>query len=290
MLSRRSGFTLVELIVVMVVSGVLAGGMLAYFKPAVANYLAVGRRAGLSDLADGALRGMTRDIRRAVPNSVRLANSQCVELIPTSDGGRFRTGPDTQWDAANPASPSAQLDMSGAAAAFDVLTPLLNTQLANDWVVIGNQTGNDVYTGVNRAAIASVSAPPSPTLGPHRITLGAAKQFPLGYEGGRFVVVPDAQQAVFYVCANAGTDANGTGTGTLYRFSKYGFNASAPTVCPSATTSTPIVATKVAACAFVYDPNQGATQQSGFVEAQLTLSDQGESVPLSYGAHVDNVP
>jgi MSHA biogenesis protein MshO len=52
----------------------------------------------------------------------------------------------------------------------------------------------------------------------------------------------------------------------------------------------PVLASKVAACAFVYSPNHGATQQSGFVQLQLTLADGGESVALTLGAHVSNVP
>ena len=51
-----------------------------------------------------------------------------------------------------------------------------------------------------------------------------------------------------------------------------------------------IVATNVAACAFLYTPNQGATQQSGFLQAQLTLSDGTESVTLIHGVHVENSP
>ena len=41
---------------------------------------------------------------------------------------------------------------------------------------------------------------------------------------------------------------------------------------------------------FVYDPNQGATQQNGFVSIQLELSRRGDSVSLVVGAHVANVP
>ncbi|HUX24173.1 MAG TPA: type II secretion system protein [Burkholderiales bacterium] len=287
---RQRGFTLIELIVVMVVTGIIAGTIVVFFKPAVDSYVAVGRRARLTDVADTALRRMTRDIRLAVPNSIRSPNPQCFELVPTSDGGRYRMGPDTVWDSANPATPSAWFDGTAAVSALDVLSPLSSTPAAGDWLVIDNQNTNDVYAGTNRAAIQSVGPPPDPSLGYSRITLQAATQFPSGYNGGRFVLVPNTQNAVFYVCAGAGVDANGTGTGTLYRFANYGYNAATPAACPVPVGTTPIAASEVASCSFVYSPTQGATQQSGFVWMNLKIAEQGENVALVYGAHVDNVP
>lgn len=289
--ARQSGFTLIELIVVMVVTGIIAGTVVVFFRPAFNSYVAVGRRAGLTDLADTALRKMSRDIRLAVPNSIRSPGSQCFELVPTSTGGRYRMGPDTVWDGANPGVPSAWFDGTAAVAMLDVLTPLSSTPAAGDWLVIDNQNTNDVYAGTNRAAILSVAAPPDPSLGYSRITLQAATQFPGGYTGGRFVAVPNAQNAVFFVCAGAGVDAQGSGTGTLYRFANYGFNAANPVACPAPVPgSTPVVATKVKSCRFDYAPNQGATQQSGFVWMKLEIAEQNEAIVMVHGAHVDNVP
>lgn len=288
--SGRQGFTLVELIVVIVLTGILGGGMVMFFKPAIQNYLAVEKRASLTNMADGAMRLITTEVRSAVPNSLRVTGTDCVELVPTSDGGRFRIAPDTAWDLANAATPSAYLDMSDVKIAFDVLTPFSTMPAADDWVVIGNQTASDVYTGKNRAAIASVSAAPDASLGRHRIKLKTATQFPLGYEGGSFVIVPNAKQAVTYRCVNPGLNAGtGTGTGTLYRMSRYGFNTAQG--CPAAPpATTPIVASKLTTCVFSYNPHEGATQQSGFLEVRLGLSDAEESATLVFSVHVDNAP
>ena len=48
------------------------------------------RRAALTDTADTAVRRMARDIRKALPNSIRQTSDQCVEFIPTKTGGRYR--------------------------------------------------------------------------------------------------------------------------------------------------------------------------------------------------------
>ena len=44
----------------MVVTGIIAATIVVFFRPAFNIYLAVGRRAGLTDLADTALRRMSR--------------------------------------------------------------------------------------------------------------------------------------------------------------------------------------------------------------------------------------
>lgn len=292
---ESTGFTLIELVVVIVIIGFIASTFVIFFKPAIDSYLAVGRRAGLTDMTDTAMRRMTRDIRMAVPNSIRLATSRCAEMIPTSAGGRYRAAPDTVWDGANPGNLSKPMDTSSTVSEFDVMTALTTPVANGDWVVIDNQNTDDVYAGDNRAEILSVDVPPaaSPPLGMHRIKLKAAKQFPSGYDGGRFNIVPNAQNAVFYVCDSPGKDAGGDGTGKLYRFANYGFIAAGSSICPTPATmsvAATVLASKVESCSFIYDPNHGATQQSGFIEVQIKVTEHDESVSLIYGAHVDNVP
>ncbi|MEO7336086.1 MAG: type II secretion system protein [Caldimonas sp.] len=289
----QRGFTLIELVAVILIGSVMAATLVVFFKPAVDGYLASRSRADLTDQADTALRRITRDVRMAVPNSIRTPGTQCFEVLPTSGGGRYRSGPDTVNDsAANCAAGtncSASLDPAQATSVFDVLTPLGTLPGVGDWVVVGNQTPADVYGGVNRARITSVSTPAA-AFGRHRLGI-ASIQFPLGYDGVRFTVVPAAQSAVFYVCSGAdgSLDGNGNGKGTLFRLSSYGFNAAYPSTCP-ATASADVLATRVRSCAFVYDPNQGATQQSGFVSIDLELAHAGETAHLSMGVHVENGP
>ncbi|MFT3961186.1 MAG: type II secretion system protein [Propionivibrio sp.] len=278
---RPRGFTLVELVMVIVITGILAAVLTVFFRPSVDAYFDTGRRAGLTDMADTALRRMAQDIRRAVPNSIRSVSATCFQLVPTIAGGRYRMASDTVNDSgALPCTPSgtcsAPLDVAQTTTVFDVLSPLSITPAVGDWVVVDNQNAGDVYTGTNRAQITQVPSAPRSTDGQHRIRIGGT-QFPQGYDGGRFVVVANAEQTVFYNCVGA----------TLYR-TVAGFGANQATVC--AATTGAAVANNVAGCSFIYSPNQGATQQSGFVWMRLELSSAGESVALAHGVHVDNVP
>jgi MSHA biogenesis protein MshO len=103
--------------------------------------------------------------------------------------------------------------------------------------------------------------------------------------------VPASQGPVFYVCSGAdgSSDADGNARGRLMRLMGYGYNAAYPAGCPS-TAAAHVLASHVASCQFMYDPNQGATQQNGFVWLQIVLQERGEKVTLAYGAHVDNAP
>ncbi len=290
---RDQGFTLIELVVAITLFGVLAGTLTVFLRPAIDSHLAARTRAELTAQAGHAMQRMQADARAAVPNSIRTPDAACFELIPTSTGGRYRRAADTVNDSGPSCAPAtdcaAPLDTTQATTVFDVLTPLSTLPAAGDFVVVDNQNPGDVYAGHNRAAITAV-ATPAAAFGAHRLTV-ASTQFPSGYDGGRFVVVPAAQRAVFYVCSGAdGTlDAAGHGKGTLWRLANYGFTASPPSACPS-TAGAALLATDVRSCRFVYDPDLGATQRNGFVSMQLELARAGETVSLVFGAHVVNTP
>ena len=121
----------------------------------------------------------------------------------------------------------------------------------------------------------------TPRLERRRISFSPDARFPAGYDGGRFFIVPAAQKAVTYVCQ--GVTPNGGGT--LFRVSNYGFNAAA--VVPP-TAGAAVLATHVSACQFSYTP--GTTQERGLATVVLSLTEDGETVTLSYSTHVSNVP
>jgi MSHA biogenesis protein MshO len=274
-MKRQRGFTLVELVIVIVLIGALGAILALQLGPTIRGYVAVSKRAALTDQADTALRRIVTEVRAAVPNSLRLQTAECLELVPTIDGGRYRTGPDVSAGR----SGDAFLDYDTPATAFDVTTPFTTTPAAGDLVVIGNQNPDDVYNAANTSTITAVTPHGGADAwkGSYRLTVTPTR-IPFGYEGGRFVVVPGGEQVIAYRCDG----------GKAYRITrKLGDTSACAAAIPA---DAPVLASNVTRCEFVYSPNQGATQQSGFVQLQLTLADGGESVSLTLGAHVSNVP
>jgi MSHA biogenesis protein MshO len=275
------GFSLMELIVVITVIGILGISALTFFRPAVDSYFDTRRRADLSDMADGALRRMGREVRAAVPNSVQTYGTPCFRFVRTVSGGRYRKHEDmTRGD-------SKALDLTQQPPhQFDVLSPL--QAAVGDWIVIGNQTGSDVYAGHNRAAITASNAI-DPGLGTVRLSMAAmnSTNAPFSYTDGRFMVTPRTNPVVTYVCSGAGLSPAGTGTGTLRRITSDFGGGDILNTCPAG--GEPL-ARHVSACRFLYSSGHGATQQSGLVWMELELAEANEKVRLIYGAHIVNLP
>jgi len=307
-----SGFTLIELVMVISIIALVAAAVVVFIRPATQAYIGTSYRADMSVQLDGALRRMLRDVRRAVPNSIRAPAPECFELVPTVAGGRYRTGPDRSTDAATcfpqptpPTAPSASctayVDPSQSTVAFDVLSRMSTTPVSDqDFVVINNQNGNDVYsTGANRSLIKGFSNHNAPLAsdymyGEHRMTISALQVSP-GYTSARFQVVSGTEQSVFYVCqkeqaSQGNTLSSGDGNWTLYRMVRP-FQSTYPSACPTVSSSNAtVVARRLTSCTFVYNPNQGATQQSGYIWMSLQMSRNNELAQLIAGGHVMNVP
>ena len=279
----QAGFTLVEMIMVIVITGIIGGIVAMFIRAPVQGYIDSARRAEMSDIADTALRRMARDLRTAVPNSVRVLNpagSTSIEFLPTKDGGRYRV------DATNGGSGCGaagdELSFDAADTCFEVVgtgIPLVGGG-APDQIVIGStqSDGNLPYDSTS----AGVRRPYTGATGTQTAIRITNVQFPASAEldGHRFEVVPGDQQAVTYACLNVGTN-NGDGTGTLTRYWAYGFNAAA------LGGNSAILADRVSACNFVYDIGN---QRNSLVAVSLTITRGGESVNLYHQIHVNNIP
>lgn len=275
----QRGFTLVEAVIVIVLTGVLAAVVSVFITKPVQGYVDASRRAELTDVADTALRRISRDLHLALPNSIRSPNSSCFEFIPTTTGGRYRAQCSTN---PCPASEDA-LDFTTADSAFDVLGGLNSTPAVGDYVVIHNLgfDNADAYSGGNRAVINATSTT-------SRINIASTK-FPNESPSNHFYIVPNSDQAVFYVCSGtAGPDSSGNGGIALYRFSGYGFNATTPSSCPTPTSTTPVLAKNLTTCSFSY--STGVFQRNAIVSMRIGVTQANETVSLYHQVHVSNVP
>lgn len=277
-MNRESGFTLIEAIMVMTITAVLASGVAVFLRKPIDGYLDLVRRAELSDIADTAVRRISRDLHVALPNSVRLPSSQCMEFLPTINGGRYRADIDGSG-AGN------VFDTASAITVLDVLGDLNAVPAAGDFVVIYNLgiAGADAYMGDNRATVTAVGT------SLNSIALFPAKQFPFASPGNRFHVLSGTEQAVAYVCTGIlGIDAAGNGTGTLVRASAYGISSADPSTCPVTNATTPKLAQNISSCVFTYA--SGVAERSGLVSIRLGITKNNETVNLYQDVHINNVP
>jgi MSHA biogenesis protein MshO len=288
-MTSSRGFTLMELIIVIVIMGIIAGVAAVFISGPVAGYVDSNRRAQLSDSADIAVRRISRDLRLALPNSVRVGGSnKYLEYIPTTIGSRYRAngGGDI-------------LDFTTTDSSFDYLGDSIAG--STGFVVVFNTGqrsvsgcatapgGADAYEGCNRTAISAVTA--------SKVTISSATfRFPFASPGNRFHIVP-ATGPVTLACepsATLGINSAGDGNGTLRIYSNYAtgsgdWGSAAPSAAPSGGGLTNyILARYVSGCTFVYTP--GITASNGLVTLLLTLTRSNETVTLHHQVHVDNVP
>ncbi len=298
---RQAGFTLIESIMVIVITGILAGMVAVFIKAPVDSYIDMARRAELTDIADTATRRIARDIRLALPNSVRPATSgsdQCIEFIPTKAGGRYRASQTST-------STGDILDFSAIDASFDMLglnaSMPTSSQIVKDDIVVvyndgftGDAYGKSVAIGSpNAVKVLSVGAGDTP--GTNKINLVAAgvglpfdgKVFPTASPTNRFQVISKDEHVVSYACSG----------GTLFRYSRtlssvwpQPADCAAMVAGPTAAT----LATGVTACSIIYQPPGSGlgAGRFGIVSISLAIGDitSGESVNLYQQVSVGNSP
>jgi MSHA biogenesis protein MshO len=264
--------TLTEMVVVIAITGIIAAAVALFIRRPVEGYVDAARRAELTDIADTALRRITRDLRTALPNSIRVdGTSKYIEFFQTSGGGRFRADVDSGGS-------GDPLNFLAADDVFDVIGPM-PALAAGDSIVIYNLTSDpalataNVYAGDNREAVDIAKSTAT------TITLVATKLFPYSSPGRRFQVV---KYPVTYGCES----------GVLRRYWGYTIQLSpqpAPPTVPPGSSALLAADVNVAECDFSYSPS-GPTGRTGVVSLALQVEQGGEKVRLFQQVHVSNVP
>jgi MSHA biogenesis protein MshO len=299
-----AGFTLIELVLVIVITGIIAGLVALNITEPIRSFTDTARRAALVDVGDTALNRLAREARLALPNSMRVSGTEALEFLRTRVGGRYRAVPD-------PDAPSDELDFNAQADSFDVIGQLsefdhICTAAAGncggssptgsadcmsgthvDCLVIYN-TGQptdcasmaggrtNAYCGDNVAGVEAVDLAGGSVAFSHDLVDG----FPYPSPVQRFYVV---DTPVSYICDPVAR--------TLTRYDGYAIGALQPTLASPPAVVGRVLADKVVGCRFEYQP--GVATRAALLTVELTLADpeaSEERVELFQQIHVRNAP
>ncbi|CAK0758606.1 MSHA biogenesis protein MshO [Gammaproteobacteria bacterium] len=296
--SFHRGFTLIEAIMVIVITGIIASMIAVFIKIPADGYISATRRAELSDIADTTVRRIARDLRLALPNTVRNPSNgsdQCIEFIPTKVGGRYRAAADNVG-----AIGGDILDFTAVDNSFDMLWTIANLPaayriVAGDIIVVYNDgtTNGNAYLGTNAIQVASVAPAVSPNsttitfVGPGAVAAIPfnGKQLPSASPTHRFQVIPVNQHVMAYGCTN----------GTLRRYVRtLGAPWAQPANCAAMIGGAIYsqLAQNIATCNLKYEQpgvNTGLGRL-GIVSISLGIDQSGESVNLYHQIHIDTTP
>jgi MSHA biogenesis protein MshO len=292
------GFTLVEMMVVMAVTGIVAATTAVFLKLPLQAYQDTERRAALTDMLDTTFTYLRRDLQTALPNSVRVTSVGAVyylEFLKTRTAGRYRAdnpNPVGAWTANACPDGDGDARENENALAFGVADTCFVTSgdlpnrtsiaAGSDFVVVYNlgpgYGSADAYssgaaTGGNKSLVTSVAA----GTGGRNVLQFQSNTFNLESPARRFYVVSGP---VTYVCDPA--------AGTLRRVSGYAIAAAQAT--PPAGTAV-LLGQGLTGCTMTYDQNV-ANQRIGLVSLWLQAADPGggTTVRLFQQVQVSNVP
>ncbi len=218
MRNSAAGFTLVELIVAIVISAILAGGTIAYIANTVNGMETASRRNKLASAGRVVIDRIALELHNALPNSIRVTTAlaggdQCIEYVPVIAATTYInpafSGPGT--------TSFNVVDFVQGGSAYIPSSP---TGL---YAVIYPRNANQVYDGdngpvvnwpnfPNRRPIQTIAsiADTGPTSNLSVVTLTQAHRFRRRSPNERFFVV--SQPVSFCVVGDK-----------MYRYTNYGF-------------------------------------------------------------------
>jgi MSHA biogenesis protein MshO len=289
---RAAGFTLVELVVVIVVTAIVASFMILFLDAPMQSYFAQTRRSDLVDSANRISRVVTADVHAALPNSLRINPSgTALELLATTGVARYYG----QGDKSGPPPPppiGEELTSGASATTFGTLDSFTTQTLPYQgqyYVSVGN-LGNAAYNAYN--SVTQVMTPlrmitvganpitPPYVPGENLVQLGTPFTF---QAAGAPLIQPSVHNAylvsgpVSYVCnPNPGNPS----AGTVMRYSGYTVSAAQPV--PPAGGASALIAHDVSACtiSLVAAPLGYAYGQLAILN--VTLASNGETLQVFF--------
>lgn len=219
----EGGFTLLEMVVVIVLIGILAAGTLQFLTQSTRSYVDTTARDQLASVGRIAVERISRELRNALPNSVRTTpDGTCIEFIPIAASANYQDR-SLNYPGGTASQTLPVLGGRPAAASFDSLDLSFAPQAGRSYFLtvypLGPGSGNgDPYAGSDPGVLFPYVGQSSAGLpaGITRLSLDAAHRY----------ARPSPYRRLFVTAAPVSFCVSGT---ALNRYTGYGVLASQPT-------------------------------------------------------------
>jgi MSHA biogenesis protein MshO len=290
--ASERGFSLIELVVVIVIASVLAVFMVFFLGTPVDAYLAQSRRSGLVDSADHVLRSVAGDVQSALPSSLRSGMAGTVvglEMLATSGVARYY-GPGDKAGLPPAQQQLEELSIGSADTSFYTLDEFAS--LNGTYLAVGNQgTLSGAYAYASVPPPGYVMTPPPKAFTPTRHAATVEDQVQCA-AACLYFTTASPTHSVFLVSGPVSYLCDTT-AGTLERYSGYTISALEPltdAALMAAGATRALIAQNVSSCTLDIVPPPAAGTFNQLLIFEVTLANSGESLVVFDEAAPESLP
>ena len=286
--TSAAGFTLLELVIVMAVTAIVAVFMVFFLATPVESYFAQTRRADLVDSADRILRNVGSDVRSALPNSIRESAAGGVvalELLSTSGVARYYAAGDKQY-LGGAQQLAEELSIGAPDQSFYTLG-LFAPGSAGSYLAIDNQVPPLAYTGG-----AGVMTPPLTVFQVNAVGATGEDRVQFPAAPGMNFANASPTHSVFVVSSPVSYLCD-TNAQTLERYTGYTPAAAQPTTnaqLAAAGATASLIAQNVSACSVTLVPAPVSGKFNQLLILDITLSNSGEILQVFHEVATEYLP
>jgi MSHA biogenesis protein MshO len=266
------GFTLIEMIVTIVVIGILGVGVAGFIGRTTEGMMDASERTKVSAIAWIVSEKLSRELRSALPNSIRTnVSGSCVEYIPVVSASDYLSVPTLATASNFEGVPFPNLSVSDNYALVSYRVAVYPSTLSNLYENVVSASTNATISSLITDMVDE-STDPSVTANAVRIDLNAAHQFLLDSPTRRFFVVDQPVMFCFE-------------SGALNRYSAYGYRNTIPTGLSDRS----VMATGINLGSFDY--NDATLTRNAVINIAYSIQgSNGELQPVNQEVQIRNVP
>lgn len=270
-IKKSAAFTLIELVMVIVVLAILSTGSVHFISSSAQGLVDSAERQSLASSATIAIEKVLREVRRALPNSVRSFQddgNSCLELVPILHSSEY-----------------VSIPTATAATSFNAIKFVTAAGTESGYVAVYPNSIDSVYSGNQAVSTSKATAGTVNTPGPELQEIifngGNAYRFLTDSPGRRFFLV---DQPISFC-----EDSNGR----LWRYQNYGFHLDSTASIPTSNSDRLLIADSLRAESLSFKILPAQLQRNAVVRMSLIVERLGvtnEQVDMSQEVQLRNVP